>query len=193
MHTTPVRQRILETATLLFSRQGINNTGINQIISESKVAKASFYQYFPSKANLVVASLHEYDETISAALRRLSAGSRSVSEFFKKWTRLIIKNARVGTSFFGCPVANLGFQVNPNEHMLAGKFNEIIDGWFAILRPLFEKSVGLGEIPEPVDLQNLFSRIFAVNEGALVMWRLTGKKEHLANIYPIILSLMKQT
>ena len=64
MHTTPVRQRILETATLLFYRQGINNTGINQIISESKVAKASFYQYFPSKANLVVASLHEYDETI---------------------------------------------------------------------------------------------------------------------------------
>jgi AcrR family transcriptional regulator len=49
-HQLSVRERILKTATHLFYIQGIKNTGINQIIAESMVAKASFYQYFPSKS-----------------------------------------------------------------------------------------------------------------------------------------------
>ncbi len=36
-----VRERILQTAMKLFYSQGIKSTGINQIIEESKVAKAS--------------------------------------------------------------------------------------------------------------------------------------------------------
>lgn len=36
------RERILDTAAILFHQQGYNSTGINQIISEAKVAKASF-------------------------------------------------------------------------------------------------------------------------------------------------------
>jgi len=53
---TDVRQRILESAMDLFYRQGFRATGINQIITESGVAKASFYAHFPSKNDL----LYEY-------------------------------------------------------------------------------------------------------------------------------------
>lgn len=57
------RARILQTASRLFHQQGYNSTGINQIISEANVAKASFYQHFKSKDELCVAFLesrHEY-------------------------------------------------------------------------------------------------------------------------------------
>ena len=60
----PVRKRILTSATRLFYRQGIKNTGINQIITESNVAKASFYQYFPSKDRLILACLDEYNALV---------------------------------------------------------------------------------------------------------------------------------
>jgi len=53
--SSPVRQRILETASDLFYRQGYQATGINQIIADSAVAKASFYDHFPSKVDLLVA------------------------------------------------------------------------------------------------------------------------------------------
>ncbi|WP_126243335.1 TetR/AcrR family transcriptional regulator [Chitinophaga rhizosphaerae] len=46
------RERIMETATRLFYRQGFNSTGINQILEEAKVAKASLYQHFSSKEDL---------------------------------------------------------------------------------------------------------------------------------------------
>lgn len=63
------RERLLRTSTDLFARQGYNTTGINQIISEANVAKASFYKHFKSKEHLCAAFLngrHRYwfDELI---------------------------------------------------------------------------------------------------------------------------------
>lgn len=50
--STDVRNEILDTAERLFIRQGYRATGINQIIREAGVAKASFYHHFPSKIAL---------------------------------------------------------------------------------------------------------------------------------------------
>ena len=47
------RERIVDTASRLFYTQGYNSTGINQVIKEAGVAKASLYQYFPSKEDLL--------------------------------------------------------------------------------------------------------------------------------------------
>ncbi len=49
---TGPKDRILETASRLFYKQGYNNTGINQILEEAKVAKASLYQHFGSKEDV---------------------------------------------------------------------------------------------------------------------------------------------
>jgi AcrR family transcriptional regulator len=53
-HPVVPRERILDTALRLFHEQGYNTTGINQIISEADVAKASLYQHFRSKEELGV-------------------------------------------------------------------------------------------------------------------------------------------
>ena len=52
-----VKERIIETASDLFYNQGFNQTGINQIIAEAGVAKASMYQHFRSKEDIAVAYL----------------------------------------------------------------------------------------------------------------------------------------
>jgi AcrR family transcriptional regulator len=51
---TTVREHIVETACRLFYTQGYTRTGINQIIEEAGVAKASLYYHFPSKEDLCV-------------------------------------------------------------------------------------------------------------------------------------------
>lgn len=54
-----LRDRILSTAGDLFFQQGYRATGINQVIDESGVAKATFYNHFPTKADLCLAYLQE--------------------------------------------------------------------------------------------------------------------------------------
>ncbi len=52
-----VKERIIEAASELFYFKGYNQTGINQIIEEAQVAKASMYQHFRSKEDIAVAYL----------------------------------------------------------------------------------------------------------------------------------------
>lgn len=57
----PVRERILETAFRLFYANGIRGVGIDTVIAESGVAKATLYKHFPSKDDLVLAYLEKAD------------------------------------------------------------------------------------------------------------------------------------
>ena len=41
------RSELVQTAFRLFYQQGIHATGINQILSESGIAKKTLYQHFP--------------------------------------------------------------------------------------------------------------------------------------------------
>jgi len=54
MKKQSVRERVIDTASRLFYFKGYNQTGINQIIDEAGVAKASLYQHFRSKEDIAV-------------------------------------------------------------------------------------------------------------------------------------------
>ncbi|GAB2513540.1 putative transcriptional regulator [Corynebacterium atrinae] len=56
------RQRLLDSATNLFSTEGIRVIGIDRILREADVAKASLYSLFGSKDALVIAYLEALDE-----------------------------------------------------------------------------------------------------------------------------------
>ncbi|MBC9797243.1 TetR/AcrR family transcriptional regulator [Sinomicrobium weinanense] len=59
MKKAGVKERIITTASDLFYHNGYNQTGINQIIAEADVAKASMYQHFRSKEDIAVAYLQK--------------------------------------------------------------------------------------------------------------------------------------
>jgi len=67
------RERILETAAELFFHQGFRATGINEVIAKSGVAKATFYNHFPTKDDLCLAYLRDRNtseyEAVSAFVR----------------------------------------------------------------------------------------------------------------------------
>ncbi len=75
-----VREQIIETANRLFYNQGYNLTGINQIIEEAGVAKASLYYHFPSKEDLCVEYLKKRYENWSALLDKFLNGMTDPAE-----------------------------------------------------------------------------------------------------------------
>lgn len=62
------RERILETAFRLFYAHGIRSVGVDLIIAEANVAKATFYKHFRSKEDLVLAYLDQVDGIWSGQL-----------------------------------------------------------------------------------------------------------------------------
>jgi AcrR family transcriptional regulator len=56
------RERIIEASYRLFSHHGIHAVGIDRIVAEADVAKATLYHHFASKEALVVAFLERREE-----------------------------------------------------------------------------------------------------------------------------------
>ncbi|NJM83320.1 MAG: TetR/AcrR family transcriptional regulator [Tabrizicola sp.] len=56
------RDRIVSTAGRLFYREGYRAVGVDRVIAEAEVAKATFYKHFPSKDDLIVAWISRAEE-----------------------------------------------------------------------------------------------------------------------------------
>lgn len=63
------RERILDTAFRLFYARGPRGVGVDTVIAESGVAKATLYKHFPRKDDLVLAYLDKVDQTWFGQLR----------------------------------------------------------------------------------------------------------------------------
>lgn len=97
------RQRILETATRLFYSEGVRAIGIDRLIAEAAVAKATFYSHFPSKDDLVLAYIEEQDRIGQGILGALAKGAPRESLFAVFDT---IGAAAVQAGYRGCPFLN---------------------------------------------------------------------------------------
>ena len=59
---------IINTALSLFNSHSYNSIGVDRIISESGVAKMTFYKYFPSKAKLIEECLNKRNMNLQESL-----------------------------------------------------------------------------------------------------------------------------
>jgi len=62
MKNSTIRNTIVETASSLFYQNGYNSTGINEIIREAGIAKATLYSHFKSKEDICIAYLQSKNE-----------------------------------------------------------------------------------------------------------------------------------
>ncbi|WP_106815544.1 TetR/AcrR family transcriptional regulator [Microbacterium timonense] len=73
---TTARQRLLDAATDLFYNEGIHSVGVDRIIEEAGVTRATMYKQFAGKEGLVLAYLEGEDR----ALRGLFAQAGEASD-----------------------------------------------------------------------------------------------------------------
>ncbi|PRD44108.1 TetR/AcrR family transcriptional regulator [Sphingobacterium haloxyli] len=131
------RERIMDTASLLFRQQGYNRTGINQIISEANVAKASFYQHFKSKDELCVAFLkarHEY--WFSELMKYVSKSKTTKKRIFNAFD--FIRYMNEIEDFRGCSFLNILSEISKEQDAILS----VIKKHKNDLRKFFEKELG---------------------------------------------------
>ena len=107
------RQRILDTAFRLFYAHGIRGVGIDRIIAESGVAKATFYKHFPAKDDLVVAYLDKVDGVWGEQLRSAAeaAGPDPAAQLVGMFDALDTACRRDG--YRGCAFINAAAESEP--------------------------------------------------------------------------------
>ena len=168
-----VKDKILATASRLFRFQGYSETGINQIIDEAGVARASLYLHFPTKEALGQAYLQSYGATQFELLEHLMRRYPDPTRFVTAWARILKREARdVGLN--GCAIANLHAQT-PTEHTdLQNEIRATAQRTIDTLAEYLKRCQQAGSFPKKRNLKQTARQLFLTYEGVMQAWQLTG-------------------
>ena len=126
----PARDRILDAACELFYAHGIHAVGVDRLIAESGVAKATLYTQFPSKDDVVAAYLRRMDDSWRRQLRSaaLAAGDDPREQLFGLFVALE-QAALAGT--LGCAFINAMAEYEPGStaHAITVEHKGAVRAW----------------------------------------------------------------
>lgn len=104
------RQRILDTATDLFYREGINATGVERLASEASVSKRTLYQHFPSKTAVVKEYLRRIQQGVGDPIR---PGPGAAKHTPRARILALFNSPPPGGPMRGCPFHNAAVEAAP--------------------------------------------------------------------------------
>ena len=136
------RGRILETADLLFYREGIRAVGIDRIIAEAGVAKMTLYSHFPSKDDLILAVLQHREHTVmhffQTAMERLGKRHKEpLRAFFAA-----LQEHVEAPDYRGCAFQNTSIELADPSHPGAAFVSGQKRRFGEFLRGLVETAIG---------------------------------------------------
>ncbi|GAA2676837.1 TetR/AcrR family transcriptional regulator [Actinoplanes palleronii] len=158
---TPMRQRILDAATELFYTQGLRAVSAERVIERVGITKVTFYRYFRTKDDLIVAYLErraEREREGTLAARDHAAGDVDAT------LRLIsegIGAEACSPGFRGCPFINAAAEFADPAHPV----RQVVDTHRAWWKAMLEELVGHLGLPDPATVAD---ELIIARDGALV-------------------------
>ena len=127
----PARERILDTAFRLFYAHGPRGVGVDTVIAESGVAKATLYKHFPRKDDLVLAYLDKVDQAWFGQLRAAAraAGDDPRAQLVGMFDALASACRREG--YHGCAFINTAAEsrTGSDVHARTVEHKNVVRAW----------------------------------------------------------------
>src|SRR2546428_9889294 len=126
----PTRERILQSATDLFWEKGYANTGMADLLRRAKVNSGSFYYFFRSKEDLLLAVLDRYTQMLQPVLlapvwKKTRDPVGRVFGLLARYRELIVMT----DCTYGCPIGRLALEIDPKQQEVHKKIAMNFDGW----------------------------------------------------------------
>ncbi len=164
-HRTSARDRLVGAANELFYAEGVQSVGIDRIIERAGVAKASLYNHFAGKEELVAAYLaSRHDSTTD----RIAKAIEGVEDPRQKILTVFDAQAKQyqQRDFHGC-----AFIAASTEAPSGGLVEQAADEFRAWMRNMFTDLASRAGAPDPVSLGRQLHLIY---DGA----GLAGRMDH---------------
>jgi AcrR family transcriptional regulator len=161
-------QRLLETASSLFYQQGIRAIGVDTIVEQSGVGKATLYRHFPTKDDLIAAYLEQedhlwwqwFEEVITPYVGNPKA---QLLAFFEACTLRLTEPGFRGCAFLNA-LAELSESDHPAHRCAVGHEQALRERFFSLCQQMGARN------PE-----QLANQLLLISNGALTSAPLFGE------------------
>ncbi|MGW6059051.1 TetR/AcrR family transcriptional regulator [Streptomyces sp. NPDC055189] len=113
--TSEARSRLLDTATRIFYAEGIHSVGVDRIIAEAQVTRATLYRHFKGKEELILAYLQQADHGLRAQTEAAVAQGGPAADTVRAVARSIADSIQY-SGFRGCAFLNAVAEYPDPQH-----------------------------------------------------------------------------
>jgi TetR/AcrR family transcriptional repressor of nem operon len=190
---TDTRSRIIAAAKPRFHSRSYANVGIQEICDSAGVQKGSFYHFFPSKRDLVMAVIDEFAdewahgfvaEAFDEALPPLERISYLLDAVYF-WQKSV---KQVHGRMLGCIFGNLTLEVSTQDDILRAKLLAIFTRAKSRFKETLDEAVAAGAVA-PLDTGLTAEAMLAYLEGVILLAKAQNDPELIYRLGPAVRSL----
>ncbi len=170
------RQRIYETALRLIEAKGFDEVTVEEITEAADVGKGTFFNYFPSKVDVLRAYLEEFNAHVLTAGE--SFKGKSSRRLFQRFFRHLARRFQEG-----CPLVKVVVQQELLHPELRAVEERSEDRLIALYVRFLQVGVDSGELREGLNLRLATQVIGQVWMGTVFEWAVDTKAPPLENIF----------
>jgi AcrR family transcriptional regulator len=166
------KDRILERAVALASRDGLEGITIGTLADELELSKSGLYAHFGSKEELQVQVIERaaalFTEQVLRPTLRVTRGEPRLRELFERWLDWGLNSGLPG----GCFITAAAFELD--DH--AGKTRDVLaatlEEWRATLERVVATGVEAGHFRRDLDLRQFGFDIYGIVLGTYLAHRM---------------------
>ena len=133
--SAPAKLRILRTADALFYDEGIRSVGVDRLIGESSVTKATFYKHFGSKDRVITAYLDFRHHAVAERMGEIVGATDDPEQAVRGIIADLVATIQA-PGFRGCPFLNAAAEFSDPDHPVRAAVREHRDWYEAALGDL---------------------------------------------------------
>ena len=170
MEDQSTRERLVSAALKLFGEKGYQSTSVADVQRESDCHSGSFYHFFPTKQDLLLAVLERYRTGIVPMLIEPACADvqdplERIFALLARY-RLLLEMSRCA---YGCPIGSLALELHEPDPVVRQLLASNFTGWIdQVENCLLDARKVLGR---DFDTRRMASFVLTVMEGAVMQAR----------------------
>lgn len=175
------RTRLLDAARDLIHARSYASASVDDLCAAAQVNKGSFYYFFPSKRDLILAVLDDQwertrERVLDPAFHADVPPLERIDQFFRRVTEIHRRPV-----VLGCPFGNLALELSTMEEPVRDKIRAVFDGYRVYFERALADAVAEGHLG-PIDVSDTAQALVAYFQGALVLAKTHNDASVIANL-----------
>lgn len=191
------RERIIEVAKSRFHNRSYADVGIKEICDMAAIQKGSFYHFFPSKRDLVLAVIDEFAidwangfvaEAFDPSLPPMERIDYVIDAAYF-WQK---SNKDLNGHIPGCLFGNLALEISTQDDVLRSKLNAVFTTAKDRFKDTLDEAAEQGIIP-PLNSDVTAEAMLAYLEGMILLAKAENDPEVIYRLGPVLKTIRIET
>lgn len=190
------KQRLIEAAKQVIFTHSYEGVSVDELCAVAGVNKSSFYHFFSSKQELVLAAIDSqwqwFEQVVLApTFTAHLPPQEQILHFFDLTLERQREQKQTTGHMRGCPAGNLTLEMSTQDELIRARVEQFFQQWLGYFERMLREAKEQGIVPATLDTVTTAQALLAYFEGVMLLAKGRNDPSLLATLHTGALALMQ--